>query len=119
MAQYVYLIYGEEREDVTAEQWAQMLAAHAEFVRSLEARGAKVLAGEALEPTRTATSVSLASSGERVVTDGPFVETKEALGGFYLIECSDLDEAIAIGRMLPVSSGGVEIRPVADTSGGQ
>jgi len=118
MTQYVYLIYGEER-DVTPEQWAQMLEAHGVFVRSLEARGAKMLAGEALEPTRTATGVRLQPNGDRVVTDGPFVETKEALGGFYLIDCRDLDEAIAIGRTLPVSGGGVEIRPVADTSGGQ
>jgi hypothetical protein len=53
-----------------------------------------------------------------VVTDGPFAETKEALGGFYLIEARDLDHALAIGKLCPAPYGGVEVRPVMDTSGG-
>ena len=53
--------------------------------------------------------------GEPIVTDGPFIETKEALGGFYLVECKDLDQALALAKICP--SGNVEVRPVMDTSG--
>ena len=63
-------------------------------------------------PTTTATSIR----GD-VVTDGPFAETKEALGGFYLIEATDLDQALAISKLCPAPFGGVEVRPIMDTSG--
>ncbi len=62
---------------------------------------------------RTATSIR----GD-IVTDGPFVETKEALGGFYLVEARDLDHAIEIAKLCPAPYGGVEVRPIMDTSGG-
>jgi hypothetical protein len=71
-----------------------------------------MLGGEGLEPTQTATSVRV-RGGERVVTDGPFAETKEQLGGFYLLECKDLDEAIAWAEQIPAAKNGtVEIRPI-------
>ena len=63
---------------------------------------------QALQPTGTATSVR----GGSEVTDGPFVETKEALGGYYLIDAPDLDTALAIGKLCPARFGGVEVRPV-------
>ena len=72
------------------------------------------LGGEALDATTTATTVRV-RDGETMTTDGPFAETHEALGGFYLIEAADLDEAIAVAARLPGSwYGSVEVRPVWD-----
>ena len=68
--------------------------------------------GQALQPTTTATSIRSDGNGGATVTDGPFAETKEALGGFYLIEAPDLDAAIAIAKTVPAALGGVEVRPV-------
>jgi hypothetical protein len=68
--------------------------------------------GNALLPTSSATSLRRDSSGKLVVTDGPFAETKEALGGYYLIEATDLDSAIAIASQVPTPYGGVEVRPI-------
>jgi hypothetical protein len=112
MAQYMLLLYGDEAAfaNATQEQIDQKLAAHGRFGEQLVVHGGKILASEALEPTSTATSVR----GD-VVTDGPFVETKEALGGFYLIEAENLDQALTIAKLCP--SDGVEVRPVRDTSG--
>jgi hypothetical protein len=69
--------------------------------------GATVLGGNALQPSGTATSIR----GD-VVTDGPFAETKEALGGYYLIEAKDLDHALAVSKLCPAPYGGVEVRPI-------
>ena len=116
MAQYLILIYQAERpegEQVPPEVWQQAMKAHGRFAEQLVESGAKMLGGEALQPTSTATSIR----GD-VVTDGPFAETKEALGGFYLIEANDLDHALAVGKLCPAPNGGVEVRPVLDTSGG-
>ena len=66
-----------------------------------------VLGGNALEPTATATTIR-----SDIVTDGPFVETKEALGGYYLIEATDLDQALAVAKLCPAPYGGVEVRPI-------
>jgi hypothetical protein len=70
--------------------------------------------GNALQPTSTATSIRAKGpdSTDFTVTDGPFAETKEALGGYYLIEAADLDEAIAIAKQVPAPYGGVEVRPI-------
>ncbi|WP_238010658.1 YciI family protein [Dactylosporangium sp. AC04546] len=111
MAKYLILIYGDEREwsAMTAEDRQRLEAGHLAF---RAAAGPGVLGGEELEPASTATSLRGAT-----VTDGPFLETKEALGGYYLIEAGDLDEAIALAARLPeVTAGhsGVEIRPVVD-----
>ena len=83
------------------------MAAHGAFG---EAHGKSIAGGNALQPTTTATSIR-----NGVVTDGPFAETKEALGGFYLVEAADLDEAIAIAKQVPAAAGGVEVRPVMVT----
>jgi hypothetical protein len=108
MSQYVVLIY--EDESAYAEGgdalWAEVGAAHGEFA---QANGKAMAGGNALQPTATATSIR-----GGVVTDGPFAETKEALGGFYLIEAADLDEAIGIAKQVPARFGGVEVRPVME-----
>jgi len=115
MAQYAILIYESEGAFAEAGQdaWQQAMEAHGRFAGQVGERGAKITGGDALEPTATATSIR----GD-VVTDGPFVETKEALGGFYLIEARDLDHAIEIAKLCPAPYGGVEVRPIMDTSGG-
>jgi hypothetical protein len=89
------------------------MEAHTRFAQQVPEKGGKLLGGEALEPTATATTIR----GD-LVTDGPFVETKEALGGFYLVEARDLDHAIEIARLCPARFGGVEVRPIMDVSGG-
>jgi hypothetical protein len=110
MAQYLILIYEDEAQYATAtpEVMNEVMQAHNEFAAAVEQHGAKLLAGNALQPTGTATSVR----GGADVTDGPFAETKEALGGYYLIEAPDLDTALAVGKVCPARFGGVEVRPV-------
>ena len=86
---------------------------HAAFSADVKARGL-FLAGEALTPTSTATTVRVVN-GETVTTDGPFAETKEALGGFYLIEARDLNEAIQVASRIPSARmGSIEVRPIAE-----
>jgi hypothetical protein len=106
MAQYLILIYESEKQyaDGGEQVWGEVHAAHTAFA---EKHGAKFAGGNALQPTSTATSIQ-----GGVVTDGPFAETKEALGGYYLIDAADLDEAIAIAKDCPARFGGVEVRPI-------
>jgi hypothetical protein len=115
MSEYLILIYNDEAgfADVTPDMWQATMQAHNRFAEQIVEKGGKMLGGNALEPTTTATSIR-----SDVVTDGPFVETKEALGGYYLIEASDLDQAIEIAKLCPAARGGVEVRPIMDTSGG-
>ena len=109
MAQYLILIYEDEASYATAtpEVIGEVMEAHNRFAAGVEQLGAKLLGGEALQDTSTATTVRGSE-----VTDGPFVETKEALGGFYLIEAPDLDTALAVAKTVPARFGGVEVRPV-------
>jgi hypothetical protein len=109
MTKYLVLIYEDEAQYATAtpEVDSEVMADHDRFTAGVEQHGAKLVGGEALEPTTTATSVR---GGE--VTDGPFVETKEALGGYYVIDAPDLDTALAVARTVPARFGGVEVRPV-------
>jgi hypothetical protein len=115
MTEYVILIYENEDAYVNAspEVWQTAMEAHNRFAGQVGERGGKLVGGNALQPTATATSIR-----DDVVTDGPFAETKEALGGFYLIEARDLDHALEIAKLCPAPYGGVEVRPVMDTSGG-
>lgn len=75
--------------------------------------GGHWVGGASLAPPDTATTISLADGVKTGTTDGPFAETKEQLGGFYLIEAKDLDEAIALAAQMPIGTGSLEIRPVA------
>ena len=111
MAQYVVLIYEDEKgwSDGDPAVIEEGMKAHNQF--AVDA-GEKLRGGQALQPTSTATTIHKDGSGGFAVTDGPFVETKEALGGFYLIEAADLDEAIALAKKVPAPFGGVEVRPV-------
>jgi hypothetical protein len=123
MPRYAALIYGAETDPaaVTPEQWAAEMAEYEDFGAAAGAAGVIGGGGEALQPSATATTVHVkggAKGGEVVLTDGPFAETKEVLGGFYLLDCADLDEAIAWAAQIPGSwrNGRVEVRPVIDFS---
>jgi hypothetical protein len=113
LMKYLCLIYGDETgwDNATPEQMSEVMAAYEAFGREVEESGA-FLAGEGLETTSSATTVRV-RDGERMLTDGPFAETKEQLGGFYLFECGSLDEAIDLAAKIPgASTGSVEVRPV-------
>jgi hypothetical protein len=109
MAQYLILIYDSEPawEAATPEVFQQMMDAHNSYRERVAALGGTVVSGEALQPTTTATTIR-----DDLVSDGPFAETKEALGGFYLIEAPDLDTALEAGKACPVLAGAVEVRPI-------
>ncbi len=110
---YAFTIYRDEgrRESATPEQQLEMSQAYGALTQEMEEKGVMV-AGEGLYPTATATTVRV-REGERDVTDGPFAETKEQLGGFYVLDVKDLDEAIEWAAKIPGSQfGSVEIRPV-------
>jgi hypothetical protein len=115
--QYMILIYDEEKNwaSMTDATRDEMLAAY--FAYSKEMKDAGVMrAGDALQPTSTATTVRL-RQGKRLVTDGPFAETKESLGGYYLIECKDIDEATQWAAKCPSATiGSIDVRPVMNYS---
>lgn len=95
---------------------AEVMASYNDYTRMLRDRGA-YLGGEALQPNPTATTVRV-KDGETVTTDGPFVEAKEAIGGFYLVEARDLDEAIELAAACPGARfGAIEIRPIMELPG--
>lgn len=113
--QYMLLIYSDESQapppPSTDAQRAEMMAPWLAYNESLKAAGV-MIAGDALLPTDTATTVSRVT-GEMVVTDGPFAETKEQLGGYYLLECADLDAALKWAEACPGTAfGKVEVRPL-------
>ncbi len=120
MPKYAALIYtAEPASEPTPEQYAPVMAAYMHFGDTAGAAGV-IAGGEALQPTAMATTVHVkggAKGGDIVTTDGPFAETKEALGGFYLLDCPDLDEAIRWAAQIPGAwLGRVEVRPVIDFS---
>lgn len=113
--QYLLLIYDEEKkwEDMPQEQAGKMFAEYGAFTKDIKASG-HFKAGEALKPVATATTVRV-RDGKRLTTDGPFAETREQLGGFYMIEAKDLDEALAIAERIPSARiGSIEVRPILE-----
>lgn len=117
MPKYAALIYSpaETEGQGTPEEWQQVMADYTEFGEKAGAAGV-VLGGEALQDTNTATTVRANGKGGDIVTsDGPFAETKDVLGGFYLLECADLDEAVAWAAQIPGAwHGKVEVRPLIE-----
>ena len=118
---YAILIYDENSANPSPappdpEVWGQVMAEYNAYGQMLTDRGANG-GGEALQPVTTATTVRV-RNGETLTTDGPFAETKEALGGFYLVDAKDLDEALEFAAACPGAKyGSVEVRPVIDFSG--
>jgi hypothetical protein len=114
---YILLIYGNENAGfMTPSDVTRMRAAYGAYTSALRESGTLV-AGDALQPTSTATTIRGAGAAAKVL-DGPFAETKEQLGGFYMIEAPDLDAAINWARRCPATEGGsVEVRPVMTIPG--
>lgn len=107
---YMFLIYSDENS-WTREQWTQCTQDSSEICRELTDKG-QFIAASPLHPVATATSVRV-RDGKRQITDGPFAETTEQLGGYYIVDVDNLDEAIAIAsRLPPAKKGTVEIRPI-------
>jgi hypothetical protein len=112
---YLLLIYADERayETLSEDERHELYAAYDVLMKDLAEKG-QSLAGDELAPTSTATTVQV-RNGERLITDGPFAETKEQLGGYFLVDVPDLDAAIDIAARIPsVHAGSIEVRPVID-----
>lgn len=115
MPQYAVLIYTDENAETTEAEDKEVMDAYWAYTEMLTSSGAGN-AGEALYPTSTATTVRV-RDGKTLTTDGPFIESKEALGGFYIVNADDLDRAIELAAQCPgAAAGAVEVRPVVDFS---
>jgi len=111
--QFLCLIYEDESivDGNTEEQNQALFADYMKFTESVKASG-NLVAGDALQPTSTATTVRV-RNGQKELYDGPFAETKEQLGGYYLLECQSLDEAIELASRIPSAQyGSIEVRPI-------
>lgn len=116
--QFMFLLYDDESswQGATEEDWRREMELHRAFIAAVDAAGARIVDSNALQNTGTATTLrDNTAGGHALLSDGPFLETKEALGGYYVVETADLDDAIALARRCP--SANVEIRPVLDLSG--
>jgi hypothetical protein len=112
---YLLLIYGDESiwTDAGPEEMAATMAAHEAFSQATRVEGI-LRGGEALEPTASATSVRV-RDGRTMLSDGPYAETREQLGGFYIVECESLDQAVDAARRIPEAVHGVvEVRPIME-----
>ena len=110
---YLLMIYENEKawETMSEAEAGTIMGEYTKFTDDIQASG-HLVAGEALQPTATASTVRV-RDGKTTTTDGPFAEAKEQLGGFYLVEAKDLDEALRIAARIPGARyGGVEVRPV-------
>ena len=109
------IFVGEEGgwEDRSPEEMKAAMDRWWSYERELVDAGAHI-SGEGLQDSATATTIRISEDGERIVSDGPFAETKEQVGGFYLIDVSDLDEALEWAKKVPMQGGAIEIRPVMD-----
>lgn len=114
---YMLLIYHEEQgwDALTETERQDIYAEYGKFTQEIIGSG-NYVDGSELHPTSTATTVRV-RDGKPLATDGPFTETKEQLGGYYLVEAANLDEAIAIAARIPSArTGAIEVRPVAEAS---
>ena len=112
---FLAIIYNDESQyaNATPEDIAATFQAHGEFGEAAREAGA-FAGGEGLQPVATATTVRV-RDGERMLTDGPYAETKEQLGGYYLLECKDLDDALSWAERIPeAKTGAIEVRPIMD-----
>lgn len=108
--QYLIMIYEDERQFENPEVLEGISAKHMALAGSL---GDTLKSGNGLKPTSTATTVRTAADGSQSIHDGPFAETREQLGGYYLVDVPDLDAALAIARKVPLrGTGAIEVRPV-------
>jgi hypothetical protein len=113
---YMLTFFGEEGDwgDVSPEEMQAQMKRWDDYTAALKESGS-FIAGEGLQPSSTATTVKYQEGADPITVDGPFAETKEQLGGFYLIDVEDLDAALEWARRVPARSGsGTEVRPVMD-----
>lgn len=113
---FAVLIYSQEvpQEQTSQAEWQQVMNEYNAYTAMLAEKGVNGDGGEALHETKTAKSVRV-RGGKTQVTDGPFAETKEALGGFYILDCKDMNEALEYGAKCPGAKWGtIEVRPVID-----
>ncbi len=115
---YMFLIYSSESSKdeppKDPEEFAKWMAPWMDYTKALNKAGI-MLGGDALQPIATATTVSVRGAADPVFTDGPFAETKEQLGGYYLVDCKNLDEALGWAAKCPGALyGRIEVRPIAD-----
>ncbi|MET7400995.1 YciI family protein [Dactylosporangium sp. NPDC005572] len=108
MPQYAILIYETELPGGVVDIPPEVMEANLAAGDRIAAMGVRVVNEQALQPSRTTRTVRKGG----LVTDGPFLESKEVLAGFFVIEASDLDQAVAVGRLLPIMDGAVEVRPL-------
>jgi hypothetical protein len=111
---YMLALFGPEggMEDASPEEMKAEMDRWGAYSQEAVEKGAFV-SGEGLQPSATASTVAIPANGaDRSVTDGPFAESKEQLGGFYVLECKDLDEALDWAKKIPLREGAVEVRPV-------
>jgi hypothetical protein len=111
---YLCLIYGDEKapEIPGVSDWDAMMKTHTAFSEEAGPAGV-LLGGEALQPTSTATTIR-EKGDEQVITDGPFAETKEQLGGYYILQADSLDEALKWAAKIPHPGGCIEVRPIIE-----
>jgi hypothetical protein len=114
---YMVTIYGDpsSANELSEEEQQASMGRWFSYTEELQKSGAMV-AGDALQGSESATTLRFDGGDAPSVTDGPFAETKEQLGGFYLLECKDLDEALEWAKKIPARSGAAEVRPVQDFS---
>jgi len=115
---YLLLIYENESDwaAILEDEKGKIYQEYMDYAKRIRKNG-NYVAGEALQPVPTATTVRV-KNGKTVTTDGPFAETREQLGGFYIIDAKDLDEAIGVAKRIPpASKGTIEIRPVMEIPG--
>jgi len=110
MAQYAVMIFERETPGGAADLPPEVIEAHIALPDRVAALGGRIVAGLALEPSGTATTIR----GREMVTDGPFIESKEAIAGVFVLEARDLDHALALAKLTPIVDGGVEVRPLID-----
>ncbi len=110
---YMLLIYGNSTYQPSADEMGAIMGEYMAFTQSIVESG-EFLGGDPLHPTSTATTVRL-RNGVRAITDGPFAETTEVLGGYYLVDVANLDRALELAAQIPdVRSGSVEVRAVME-----
>ncbi|MEV0698903.1 YciI family protein [Saccharopolyspora sp. NPDC050389] len=110
MPQYAILIYEKETPGGVADIPPEVMEANIRAGEKIAAMGAKVVHEHGMQPSATARTVHKSGT----VTDGPFIESKEVIAGFFVVEAEDLETAIAIGKLLPIMDGAVEVRPLLE-----
>ncbi|SDT26785.1 YciI family protein [Microlunatus soli] len=118
MTTYVVLLTGDENawEQMTTEQQSSVFAKHEEFARLLAARGHRLTGGQELMPSPNTKKITKGPDGSVAVTDGPYAETVEQLGAFYLVETDDLDDLLEVSALLAETDGAIEVRAAVDHS---